>query len=319
MPKLPMTFSTSLEPVPDFTVNHTDWTGAAQLHLVYQINQQWSFADVYVNTHHQATSRTLAYNTNVQLGADGKHIMYCTMYAAKSNQKEDSDKFMHVVTNLAKQIRTHNAGPKVNQSPFEKVFCCLLSVVLLHVTGYTISAPLAAFIVQEGSQLIQLQDSTSLPLPALLQKDYYLRIKTHCTKSYFNNLLFGYQFHNETLDNVCLYKFFESFENSYVGKKGKNDGVMPYLSQHPGKLLNGTKRRQRPCVPILGYSNIVDASKFKGWNILDPNVSSYVIDPAYHVAMITRHLNVKHKSIQRTFPLSCCCLHATSCKLRSLH
>ena len=89
----------------DITSLHTQWHGLQHLRSPFQVITKRAHSDVFVNCHHAWTSIVLGCNTNIQIGLDGKHIMYCTLYTGKSNQAEDSQNYLRVAKNLGHYIQ----------------------------------------------------------------------------------------------------------------------------------------------------------------------------------------------------------------------
>jgi hypothetical protein len=81
------------------------WNGPVDEHAPFFVEPKRDPRDVFVNPHHKETSLCLGCNTNVQCGVDGGHIMYCTCYTGKSNQKEETERFQKVVTAIKNMLR----------------------------------------------------------------------------------------------------------------------------------------------------------------------------------------------------------------------
>jgi hypothetical protein len=61
--------------------------------------------DVFMNIHNSILTKLLLCNNNVQLGMNGRSILYCTGYQAKSQQKEERHAFEQVSKVLCNVIR----------------------------------------------------------------------------------------------------------------------------------------------------------------------------------------------------------------------
>ena len=82
-----------------------EWNGLQHRRSPFELNMKRAFSDVYVNTNHSPTSISLGCNSNLQVGIDGRHIIYCTLYTGKSTQQEDSCKYSNILMQLAKYIK----------------------------------------------------------------------------------------------------------------------------------------------------------------------------------------------------------------------
>ena len=60
--------------------------------------------DQYLNTFSPTVSRTIGYNTNVQIG-DVTHIYYNILYGTKSTQAEDTRSYLRVCNELSRRIK----------------------------------------------------------------------------------------------------------------------------------------------------------------------------------------------------------------------
>ena len=260
----------------DITSLHTQWHGLQHLRSPFQVITKRAHSDVFVNCHHAWTSIVLGCNTNIQIGLDGKHIMYCTLYTGKSNQAEDSQNYLRVAKNLGhyiQQQQRHMAASGEHPStPFQIGYLRLLGAVLANSSAHVISAPLASFIIHEGSRFIKSHDTVTMPIPAFFKQQLDVKLELRGKRSYFNNLLFNYQYRPTSLEHLCAYDFFEQYEMTRLKKD--DPSILSFQCHHPGKALDGLKRRISDVVPILGFSNFMNVSHFQGQSILHPNITS---------------------------------------------
>ena len=92
LPKMPSHEETCVRFLDDMRNMHISWDGIQTLRRLFQVVPKRAFSDAYVNSHHSWTSIVLACNTNIQVGLDGKHIMYCTLYTGNPlNRKIQND------------------------------------------------------------------------------------------------------------------------------------------------------------------------------------------------------------------------------------
>jgi hypothetical protein len=157
-------------------------------------------------------------------------------------------------------------------TPFQIGYSRLLGAVLANALAHVISAPLAAFIVHEGSRFVKSHDTVTLPMPAFFKKQLDVKLEYRGKRSYFNNLLFNYQFRPKSLENISAYEFFEQYEMTPLKKNDHT--ILSFQSHHPGKKLDGIRRRSHHSVPILGFSNFINTSNFNGHSILDASLTS---------------------------------------------
>ena len=83
----------------------SDWLGIKEPRLMLRFQPKRHIEDVFTNTHNSVIMKLLLCNNNVQLGMNGRSILYCTGYQAKSQQKEERHAFEQVSKVLCSVIR----------------------------------------------------------------------------------------------------------------------------------------------------------------------------------------------------------------------
>jgi PIF1-like helicase/Helitron helicase-like domain at N-terminus len=265
-----------------------EWNGVQGRRAPFELNMKRAFSDVYVNTNHSPTSISLGCNSNLQVGIDGRHIIYCTLYTGKSTQQEDSSKYSNISKQLAKYIKKQQDNMErtneISSTPFDIGFRRLLGAVLSNSSAHVISATLASFIIREGSRFVKSHECVCLPLPSFMSRDIVVKLQTCHQRSYLSSQVFNYQFRPLILESLCAYDFFEQFEMKRLQKK--DDTIMHFIGEHSGKNLHGVKKRDHAAIPILGFSDFINSAKFEGHNILTYNVFSDSVSPESLNAMI---------------------------------
>jgi hypothetical protein len=282
LPKLPSANPTGVHFHDDLLSSHTQWQGCQISRRLFQVIPKRAHCDAYVNAHHSWTSIVLGCNTNIQIGLGGKHIMYCTLYTGKSTEKEDSERYLRVAKSLVPLIRRQELEQDQNNdiptTPFQIGYRRLLGAVLANSAAHVISGPLAAFIVKQKSRFVKSHESVTMPIPALFKKQVDVKLEYRGKRSYFNNLLFNYQYRPSSLEDLCVYEFFQKYEMKRLTRKNPN--ILRFKPQHPGRNFDGIIKRPVDVIPIIGFSNFVNASNFNGFSILDKDLLVAGIAPS---------------------------------------
>jgi hypothetical protein len=256
-----------------------EWNGLQHRRSPFELNMKRAFSDVYVNTNHSPTSISLGCNSNLQVGIDGRHIIYCTLYTGKSTQQEDSCKYSNISMQLAKYIkkqqREMERTNEISSTPFDIGFRRLLGAVLSNSSAHVISATLAAFVITEGSRFVKSHECVCLPLPSFMSREIVVKLQTCHQRSYLSSQVFNYQFRPLILESLCAYEFFEQYEMKRLQKN--DDTILHFMSEHPGRNLHGVKKREHSGIPIIGFSDFINSAKFEGHNIL--NMISDAVSP----------------------------------------
>jgi len=267
-----------------FDINQTmKWTcfsGKQKHRDAFYVKLERDPFDVFVNTHHPQTSKIIGCNTNVQCGIDGGHIMYSTTYQTKSTQAEDSRKYATVGKSICYQIKRYEESVSAAASgdasadcptPFAEGYRRLLASVLVNTGAHVVSAPLARYIVMNGSRFRYSHDFAHVPLAAFLDKPFAKRVKAMGDNTYFEDQMKNYLFRSDELMEHNLLDFVSEFDVRRMSKKdkeGNGDAVRFSSDGHPNYKIEGIFERDRPAVPLVSFLDFPDASKFDGHDML---------------------------------------------------
>lgn len=91
----------------------SDWCGNKEKRHMLRFQPKRLIEDVFMNIHNPMITKILLCNNNVQIGMNGRSVLYSTGYQVKSQQKEERVAFEKVSNVLCKviqnQVRTENA------------------------------------------------------------------------------------------------------------------------------------------------------------------------------------------------------------------
>jgi hypothetical protein len=83
----------------------SNWFGEKERRFMLRFQPKRNVEDVFMNIHNPTINKLLMCNNNVQLGMNGRSILYSTGYQVKSQQKEERYAFEKVSEVLCKVIR----------------------------------------------------------------------------------------------------------------------------------------------------------------------------------------------------------------------
>jgi hypothetical protein len=71
----------------------SDWCGNKEKRMMLRFQPKRLIEDVFMNIHNPVISKLLMCNNNVQIGMNGRSVLYSTGYQVKSQQKEERNAF----------------------------------------------------------------------------------------------------------------------------------------------------------------------------------------------------------------------------------
>ena len=83
----------------------SDWCGNKEKRWMLRFQPKRLIEDVFMNIHNSVITKLLLCNNNIQIGMNGRSILYCTGYQVKSQQKEERHAFEKVSKVLCKVMR----------------------------------------------------------------------------------------------------------------------------------------------------------------------------------------------------------------------
>ena len=90
----------------------SNWCGAKEKRYMLRFQPKRLIEDVFMNIHNPSITKLLMCNNNVQIGMNGRSILYSTGYQVKSQQKEERFAFEKVSMVLCKVIRKQASTEK---------------------------------------------------------------------------------------------------------------------------------------------------------------------------------------------------------------
>jgi hypothetical protein len=252
-----------------------DWNGTKRSRTPYMLEMERHPLDVFMNQYNPTTSRLLQSNTNVQLGIDGAHIMYCTCYACKSNKKEEKQSMIDACEGLLKRVKKElrdavqsgdeDATEAPNVMAFKRMFVSILSCT----KDYVLSAPLAKYLIANDTRFLCSHEFTNIPFYDF-KNGNSTEAKLHVNK---NNKAFisssrdTYIFRPTILSSMSTSDFYAKY---MVKSKSKNPSVVEYVFQKDAPKGYKNLRcieRSKHTIPVI-YHEMMEDAKLFGGNIL---------------------------------------------------
>jgi soluble cytochrome b562 len=254
-----------------------DWNGTARSRTPYMLEMERHPLDVFMNQYNPTTSRLLQCNTNVQLGIDGAHIMYCTCYACKSNKKEEKQSMIDACEGLLRTVKkelrdaVESGDTEATQAPnaiaFKRMFVSILSCT----KDYVLSAPLAKYLIGNDSRFLCSHEFTNIPFYDFKNgKSSEAKLHVNKTnKAFISSSRDTYLYRPNAMSSTSTSEFY-----SLYMVKQKSRSKIPCQVEHvfAKEAPSGYKNlriveRDKPTIPII-YHEMMEDAKSYGGNIL---------------------------------------------------
>ena len=237
--------NTTLHFFDEDTIDWYDWSGQNSSRAPFVVEPKRHAMDVFANSYHPLTSCVFCCNSNVQTGIDGGHIMYCTCYAAKSTKREDKESIIQALNGLKYRIATEQRLRQAQMDPFESDeegnsganadgdstlvgFRRMLASLMNGTKGYVISAPMAKYLVLNGSRFRSSHQFESVPLWQLLkEEEAAATVRFQNGKSFLTSKRDNYLYRPAALESLNVYDYFARF--TCVSKTKKLQGAEGYM------------------------------------------------------------------------------------------
>ena len=243
------------------TVNNSNFTVELKRHIF----------DAFMNVYNPATTFALGCNNNVAFG-NIKRMFYSTTYNSKGTQEDDAEAFQRVARMVAKRIKNLQEENR-NSEDIGEGISRLYGGIVTHCRSHIISAPLARYIVTNGSRFkfshkfayIPIFDFHKYVLGQKIQGTLKWHRKTYLERS----LVFDYVYQPKALNKVSLWDFVKHYMVVPITENNKLD-VLPFKDSHPCAKHFGVIEREISLVPDIPFGIIPDLA----------NVGNILNDPS---------------------------------------
>ncbi len=167
----------------------SNWCGMKEPRFMIRFQPKRLIEDVFMNVHNPVITKLLLCNNNVQIGMNGRSVLYSTGYQVKSQQKEERAAFEKVSNVLCKVIqkqvntayekaktvtRKSISNTKHSQAEAEEAipehqlgFRRILAGIYTHTSGHILGAPMAHYNAMNESRFTFSHNDVYLPVYAL--------------------------------------------------------------------------------------------------------------------------------------------------------
>ena len=248
------------------------WTGTKSVRHPFMVESRRHIFDVFVNTYNRVISNLLGCNTNVQCGIDGGHIMYVTYYSSKGTQAEDQKAYVNVAAALYKRLKKQEEEEQDPDSssqasaptPFSEGYRRLLSAVFSHTKAHVTSAPMAWYIMRNGSRFRFSHQCTYLPLDAFMGRASSCRVGQVGDSLYIVDKMAEYIYRPVVLHEVCLYDFIMHYDIVNISKKKQPKELMYFQSGYGRKDDYAVVELDIPRTPLVSFLDFPTSADFDG-------------------------------------------------------
>lgn len=198
--------------------DHYDWNGSCKQQPNLTIRCQRTPQDLFTNPHNPLISSSKApCNSNISITVGAKAAMYTSCYAAKATQKEDSADFTRCLSYVAHRFQEERKAKPIFES-----LSRLMGAVMVNTSQHVCAAPMAAYLVRNGSRFRFSEKFQYIPLREIIAiisspsncDNIQMTVLPHMDGCFLTNQALHYLFRNKdaAFDNLSLFSFFEEYE-----------------------------------------------------------------------------------------------------------
>ena len=268
--KLPMLPSN--ETILEYNNNYSEWydyRGRCCHRRLFTVQCKRTHADCFVNPHHCHTSDLFCCNTNVATGLDGGSVFYCTCYVSKNTFEEDGEHFNKAAHDMALKLNEtvleDNGGVEnEEQNNRKKGLRAVIGAVLMATNAHVVAAPMAAYLVRNGSRFSFSHDFTFTYIGDFHKEgvpDFNIDADED-GRIFLKSRVSNYIQRPVELESLCLYDFLTEYTTCRA-KKGSLEWAGEHVSN--GNLKVSRLKKER--VPMISHLDFVSTKIFSGRDI----------------------------------------------------
>ena len=257
------------------------WNGKDYVRFPYRLHPPREELDILTNMYQPFISELLHSNSNLLVGIDGAGCIYLTLYACKSTRLDDRYNQLSILHSVKRVINREVENSTVLNSPVENprltAFKRIFFSALSSTTKYTLCAPMAKYLVQNGSRYRCSHDFTHVPFYDFMKgESSYAKLEVS-----LRNLMFlsarrdTYLFRPDELKDVDPYTFYSNYQ---VQTYHENSESAQYVLQFQKEASSGYRKlclaeTNVVKVPII-YFHMFESSPVFGQDITNPDVET---------------------------------------------
>jgi hypothetical protein len=267
----------------------SNWFGEKERRFMLRFQPKRNIEDVFMNIHNPTITKLLMCNNNVQIGMNGRSILYSTGYQVKSQQKEERYAFEKVSNVLCKIIRKQASTTKhhrlyqeiskTNRSynlqaeaeeaipEHQQGFCRILAGIYTHTSGHIVGAPMAHYNAINESRFAYSHEASYLPvhgLEGILEKQKVsMRFRIVKGKQVTFHKALNYLYRPLDLNDMYTYKYYS--ETEYMNMKEAKKLNLVYFLYSEKHIFRDTEvviKRKTHAVPSFPWNWLCSTKSF---------------------------------------------------------
>ena len=268
----------------DNTVDWYDWDGTAGTRNLFVTEHKRSHVDAFANRHNEIASVVFGSNTNIILGVLGGAMLYVALYASKNTHDEDVKDYAEAGVKMIQKIAATYGEDFDGEDDLQRKqrgVRTILSACTMVTRCHKVSAPLASFIIRNGSRFKFSHDFTNIFLNqfAAMEEDisdYVLQSSNDDEKvtQFFSSQISDYLHRkkDKQFKNMCTYDFYMQYFScrTTIERESKID----FTADHPsnGNRVLSKRRGKKKVILTLQYYTFPNSKAFGGLSINEPVV-----------------------------------------------
>ena len=198
------------------TVDWNNWDGTAGTRNLFITNHKRSHVDAFANRHNEIASVVFGSNTNIILGVLGGAMLYVALYASKNTHDEDVQDYAENGVKMIQKVTAayrEDLDEEDDLQRKQRGVRTILSACTMITRCHKVCAPLASFIVRNGSRFKFSHEFTNINLNQYVAieddiGDYVLQSSNNKEK---------------------VTKYFSSSISDYLFREKKNQAIRKYV------------------------------------------------------------------------------------------
>ena len=250
-----------------------DWKGKEFEQHNITVRPKRHKQDAYTNTYCKAVSWSKgAANSNVSITTGCRSCIYCSCYAAKKTQKEDSAE----LKKLGMYVASRFAEERKESRLFEGL-SRLMGAVIVGTSEHVVSAPMASYLVRNQSRFQFSEEFAYIPIREVVEllesngRDLKLSVQGHTKGCFYSSQALHYLHRPKNIaEHMSMMDFFQEYypARTFGESKPGEDDLEIDDTNHPGYEKQVFKRRATPALGQFSHWNIPDSSTLGG-DIMD--------------------------------------------------
>ena len=249
------------------------WTGAVLKRKNVTVRPKRLVQDAYTNAHCKAISESKApSNSNVQVTTGARAAIYCTCYAAKATQKEDTQEVKKTVSYVA-----HRFKEQRNENSLFEGLSRLMGAAIVGTSEHVVSAPMASYLVRNQSRFKFSEKFKYIPVREAVQlitkassEGLEMSVMPHDSGCFLSSEALNYLLRPMTreFNDLCMVDFFKEYEiirHHKPSETDQRDGTFEITNEdHPGFGKQIYRKRAVDVLPQFSHWAFPDAAAFGG-------------------------------------------------------